>query len=266
LLKTFHPLSISELNYDFEIEELLQFGMLPQIRLKEDDPREFLNSYLALYLQEEIRQEAVTRNLPAFSRFLKVAAIMNSEVLNYSNISSESAVARVTVQNYFQVLYDTLIGVAVPAYQPKLRVRESTAPKFYLFDTGVVSAASGRLYDQPSREERGHLFETLVLHELRTWQSILSFGGEYHYYRTGGGLEIDFLWVRGKTTIGIEVKSTNVWRSKFGNALNELIGEGVIKAGFGVYLGTSEIKDGKVHVFPFVDFVRKLSAGEILGG
>jgi hypothetical protein len=86
----------------------LNHGLVPSHYLSED-PDEDLASYVGRYLTEEISGEGVTRNLPAFSRFLQVGSIMNGQMINYSAVAHDAQVSRTTVQNWFQVLYDTLV-------------------------------------------------------------------------------------------------------------------------------------------------------------
>lgn len=93
----------------FDLERDLQFGMLPPHFLSES-PQEELRAYLADYLKEEIAAEAAVRNIPAFSEFLRIAALTSSELLNYTNIARESGVSQKTVRDYFEILEDTHIG------------------------------------------------------------------------------------------------------------------------------------------------------------
>lgn len=111
----------------------------------------------------EIQQETLTKDLAAFARFLRVAAALNGQVVNVANIAAESAVARQTVQRYFGVLVDTLLGTWLPAWQPRAKVREVAHPKFYLFDPGVARAAASRLRQPIDDVERGTLLETWIL-------------------------------------------------------------------------------------------------------
>jgi predicted AAA+ superfamily ATPase len=104
-----NPLLSVELGDRFDAERAMLFGTLPKAVLG-SDAKAFLLAYAALYLNEEIRAEALTRNVGAFSRFLEVAAHQNGQVTNVSNIAREAGVGRTTVQNYFEILVDTLLG------------------------------------------------------------------------------------------------------------------------------------------------------------
>lgn len=145
------------------------------------------------YLREEIQQEARVRRLDAFARFLQVAALMNGQVANVAGLARDAAVARPTVQGYFEALVDTLIGVWLPAWRRRAKVKEVGSPKFYLFDSGVSRALAGRLREPLEGVERGFLLETWILHELRAAIALQNLGGELRYWRTPSGSEVDFI-------------------------------------------------------------------------
>ena len=169
------------------------------------------------------------------------------------------------MQGYFETLTDTLIGFWLPAWQRRVKVKEVASPKFYLFDPGVSRALAGRLREPLEGMERGFLLETWVLHELRAAIALQNLGGELRYWGTPSGSEVDFLWIRGKLAIGIEVKASTRWRNEFGGPLKSLAAGRVVQSSFGVYTGGVELKDGPLRVLPLKTFLKKLAAGNILG-
>jgi predicted AAA+ superfamily ATPase len=225
---------------------------------------DLLEAYVETYLTQEIRAEALVRSLESFTRFLEVAALANAQVTSVAALARDAAVARPTVQGYFEVLTDTLIGSWLPAWRPRAKVKETSHPKFYLFDTGVVRALSRRLREPLEGPERGALLETLVLHELRAQIAYAGCGGELSYYRTPSGTEVDFVWRRGRLAVGIEVKASPRWRPEYGRALAELHRAGVVTGCCGVYLGDAPLRDGPVRVLPLRSFLAELSAGRVL--
>ena len=258
------PLTAGELGFDVDVEHILRFGLLPQIRSDPDFAVDTLDAYVSNYLREEVQQEALVRRLDTFARFLQVAALMNGQVSNISGVARDAAVARPTVQGYFETLVDTLIGVWLPAWQRRAKVKEVASPKFYLFDCGVARALAGRLRDPIDGLERGFLLETWILHELRATIAYENLGGELRYWRTPSGSEVDFIWTRAKRAVGIEVKAATQWRREFGGPLKSLIEDGVVQSGFGVYTGTAELKDGSLQVLPLTKFLKALAAGQVL--
>ncbi len=263
--RRFFPLTGAELNFDFNIDDLLKFGTLPKVCADPKNAIDILEAYAANYLKEEIQQEALVQNLGSFSRFLEIAAIMNAQVVNVSNIARDAGVARPTVQRYFDTLVDTLVGTWLPSWRPKAKVKEVSHPKFYFFDTGVVRTLSNRLRENPEQAERGPLLETLILHELRSWMNISNCGGQLYYWRTPAQSEIDFIWARGNKAVGIEVKAASEWRREFGAALKELHTQNRLQKCFAVYLGNTHLKDAPIQVFPVKEFMKNLSEGNIIG-
>jgi predicted AAA+ superfamily ATPase len=261
-----YPLTAAELQSRPSVDDWLRFGGLPLVRAERSLATriDLLEAYVETYLTQEIRAEALVRSLEAFTRFLEVAALANGQVTNVASLARDSAVARPTVQGYFDVLTDTLIGAWLPAWRPRAKVKEVQHPKFYLFDCGVIRALSRRLRESLDSAERGPLLETMVFHELRAYVAYSGCGGELSYYRTPSGTEVDFIWSRGKHRIGIEVKASRHWRPEHGRALRDLRGEGVLTASHAVYVGDTPQQDGPVSVLPLYAFLEKLQAGQIL--
>jgi predicted AAA+ superfamily ATPase len=262
--RQFFPLTAAELNYEFDLDRILRFGLLPQIHVEPDFALDVLEAYVANYIREEIQQEAVVRNLDSFSRFLEVAALMNGQIANVSGLARDCAVARPTVQGYFAALIDTLIGFWLPAWRKRAKVKEVASPKFYLFDPGVVRALAGRLREPLDATERGFLLETWILHELRTAMATQDTGGQLHYWRTPSGSEVDFVWTRAAHAIGVEVKAATTWRNEYGASLKSLMAQGSLQAAYGVYTGDVELKDGPIQVLPIRRFLKELASGSIL--
>lgn len=257
------PLSAIELGPGANLDALLRFGSLPGVHVEPRYAVDILEAYVANYIREEVQQEALVKDLGSFSRFLDVAAIMNGQILNVAGLARDAGVARPTVQRYLDVLIDTFVGAFVPAWRPRLKVREAAHPKFYLFDSGVARALAGRIRDPLERDERGHLLETLVLHEIRAWIANTGVGGSVSYWRAPSGLEVDFVWTRGKRAVGFEVKATSRWKLGDSHALNELLRAGSVQKAFAVYTGGARLKDGQVTVLPFHEFVGLLYGGGI---
>jgi predicted AAA+ superfamily ATPase len=239
-------------------------GALPPVHQKPELAVDLLEAYVGTYLREEIQQEALVKDLGSFGRFLRIAALMNGQVVNTAGVARDAGIARTTVQRYFDTLVDTLVGVWIPGWQPHAKVREAVRPKFYFFDTGVVRTLANRVRDPLSDLERGPLLETLVLQELRSAVSYLNCGGEIAYWRTPAGLEIDFIWSRADTSIAIEVKAAERWRREYSSPLRRALDEETVSRGYGVYLGNRSLREGHVRILPLPEFLEHLWAGELL--
>jgi uncharacterized protein len=261
--RLFFPLSIAELGTEFDLNRALAHGLLPRVWTYPRRAVEMLEAYALTYLREEIQQEALVGNVDSFSRFLEVAGLMNGQVLNYASVARDAGVARASVQRYFDVLADTLIGVRVPAWQAKARVKEVAHAKFYFFDPGVARALQGKLRDPVESHERGPLLETVVLHELRSWMNVSDSSGTICYWGVPSGGEVDFVWRRGRQTIGFEVKAGSSWRGEYSAILRALVAEKKLTAGYGIYTGDAVLKDGPIAILPLRALVEWLYAGKI---
>lgn len=262
-------LTSDEIGENFDLEQALRFGTLPDSYLADssDDRIDFLESYLDTYIKEEIKEEALVRKLEPFARFLRVAALANGQQTNLSSLSRDAAASRPTVDGYFEVLIDTLLGFWLPAWQPRAKVKEVAKPKFYFFDPGVVRALTGTLREPPSPEERGQLFETFIINEIRAWIACKNTGGEIGYWRTPSNAEIDLVYRSPgskKNTIGFEIKSSKNWKSEYSRALKERIKDHTLEKAYGIFCGPGPLKDGNVNILDWRTFLHKLWANELV--
>ncbi len=204
--KAMYPLVPSELGADFNLDDVLMYGSIPLVWTA-DGRREVLESYTQLYLREEIRAEAVVRNLPGFVRFLPIAALLHGQVLNVAGIARDAGVARTTVTGYLDVLEDTLLTWRLAAFEARLRVRERRRPKLYWVDPGLVRAVK-RQFGPVSAEERGSLFEGWILGLLRAHAEEQAVFDSIHYWAPSeSNTEVDFLLRRDSEYLAIEAKA-----------------------------------------------------------
>lgn len=203
----FHPFVYHELKeHNFSLSRALNHGMIPNHYL-EDNPDEDLAAYVGRYLTEEIAGEGVSRNLPAFSRFLQVAALSNGRLINYSSIASDAQVSRSTVQNWFQVLYDTLIGREIHPFKATRKRKSIETAKFFFFDTGVVRALRRLPVLVPEQTEWGEFFEQFIMMEISSWIDYFEPLSTLTFWRSISKEEVDFII---DDRIAIEVKSAKI--------------------------------------------------------
>ncbi len=208
-----YPFTYLELKSEFNLEKTLQWGSLPKILELEskDEKTDFLNSYTDTYLREEIIAEQIVRNTTPFRHFLEVAAQSNSKILNYRKISTAIGVEIATVQNYFQILEDTFVGVLLQPFHESIRNRQRKNPKFYYFDLGVTRALQNRLTLDiiPQSYEYGELFEQFIILELIRLNSYFKKSWRFSYLATKDNVEVDLVIERpGKKRIFLEIKSS----------------------------------------------------------
>jgi predicted AAA+ superfamily ATPase len=206
-LQTMFPLVPAELGADFDLVRVLRFGTIPVV-WQAADPRAALEAYVQLYVREEIRLEALVRNLPAFLRFLPVAALFHGQVINISGLARDAATARTTIEGYLGILQDTLVATLVPGFETKQRARERQHPKLYWVDPGLARAAKQQL-GPVGAEERGPLLEGLVLNILRAHNSNSDLFDEVFYWAPAQArlTEVDFVLRRGRDFLAVEVKA-----------------------------------------------------------
>lgn len=264
--------SAAELGDSFDLEFALNWGMLPFVWKDPQYAADILAAYVNTYLKEELQAEGLIRNVPPFVRFLSVAGQINGQIVNVQNIARDAAVARSTVDNYFGILTDTLVGHFLPAWRPGLKVREATQPKFYWFDPGVARAAAGLLRDPADRLWQGAALETMICHELRVYNEVSAKHRPLHYYRTPAGVEIDFVIETAHRrpdnyprVVAIEVKRAERWDRAWEKPMRSLADHAgvTVERMFGVYCGSRSYQFDNLTVLPFADFIRTLFAGEI---
>jgi predicted AAA+ superfamily ATPase len=209
-----HPMTRLELGPSFDLPSALRWGTLPKVfQLRSDEDRaQYLRAYALTYLKEEIAEEQLVRRLDPFRNFLEVAAQCSGQVLNYSRIAQDVGVDVKTVQSFFSILEDTLMGFRLPAWHTSVRKRQLNHPKFYLFDPGVKRAMERTLTVDlhPRTYGFGSAFEHWVLLELVRLNDYFRKDFAFSYLRTKDGAEVDLVIDRpGKKPALLEIKSTN---------------------------------------------------------
>lgn len=247
----------------FSLHKALNAGLLPR-HYDSSHPGRLLQAYVGDYLKEEIVSEALTRNVPAFSRFLEIAALSNGELINYSTIARDCGVSSPTVKEYFQILEDTLIGNFLPAYQKRKKRRLVAAPKFYFFDLGTVIHLARRGEVQPGSELFGRALEHFLWMEISA-HSIYS--ENFHplsYWRTASGAEVDF--ILGDHQVAVEVKSTPRVTAGHLKTLRTFKEEYTPRKSILVSLDPKIRKtEDNIDILPWDVFLERLWEGEIIG-
>jgi predicted AAA+ superfamily ATPase len=259
------PLTFAELNEDFNPDHALTHGTLP-MTVTGKDPEGYLTTYADTYLNEEIRAEALTRNVGAFSRFLEVAARQNGQVTNIANISRDAAVGRTTVQNYFDILVDTLIGHWIPAWKLKKATKQVKHSKFFLFDTGVARALSGRLPYPPTQEELGPLLETMVFAEVAAFLAYRKLRYKLHFWQNYDGTEVDLLCETKNGFVAVEIKAAMEWQRRFNRGLN-VVQEALSPAKvttYGIYRGQRQAHFDNTDILPLTAFLGRLWQDKVI--
>lgn len=258
-----HPFVPAELGADFSLEEALRYGSLPLVWMSEDK-KQTLSSYVQIYLKEEIRAEALVRNLPGFARFLPLAALFHAQTLNVSSLARDAGTARTTILGYLDILEQTLLAFRLPAFEGRLRVREKKHPKLYWVDPGIVRAAKKQL-GAVTQEERGPLLEGWVLGCLRAHAEVQELFDEIYYWSPAQGrVEVDFLLERGARYLAIEVKSGRKFVPEMLAGLRAIGDLKGLARRILVYGGERKMKTAEgIDVWPALALAQALEAGTL---
>ncbi len=251
-----------ELGNSFDLVRALNRGYLPPHYLSDIAP-ELTRSYVNDYLKEEIAAEGLVRTLPAFARFLDLAALSDTEIVSYSTFARDVGVSSNTVQEYYQILVDTLLGSFVPAFAGKSKRRIAKSPKFYFHDVGIVNHLAKRGEIESGSSLFGKAFENWVFHELRTYNFYSRKFADIAYWQLSKVTEVDFIINKMETVV--EAKATNRITSDHLTGIRSL-GEEFRKMKRKVVVSCESsprrTEDG-IDILPYQEFAARLWSGEL---
>jgi len=208
-----YPLTAFELGKDFDISKSLNLGHLPSV-YAEKNPKLYLNSYINTYLREEVLQEGLVRKLSVFSKFLEIASFSQGSLLNMSEIAREIGIDNKTIENYFVILEDLLIGVRIPVFTKRAKRRMVTHPKFYFFDTGIYRTLRPAGPLDSKEEIDGTSLETLFFQELRAINDYFQLEYQIFFWRSATNLEVDFVLYSNNNFMAFEIKRSARFSNK----------------------------------------------------
>ena len=254
------PLTYSEIP-QFNLKQYLNQGGLPHI-YNSPQYKEELEAYIDLYLKEEIKNEALTRNVQAFSEFLDLIALSNGQEINYESFSKDLQISPSTLKNYMEILDDTLIGFKLPGYVKTKRRKAISRSKYYLFDIGVTNSLCHRGVITKRGELFGKSFEHFIILEIRAFLSYFRKNLSFNYWRSTSQMEVDLV-IGGKTAI--EIKAVQLVQDKHLRGIRALKEEKLMKKHLVISLDENirKTKDN-IDIFPWDYFLDQLWKGRIL--
>ncbi len=256
-----HPLVFREVE-NLDLLKALNRGLIPAHYL-EEDYRKSLRAYVRDYLKEEVFDEGLTRNIPAFSRFFEAMGYTHGELTNYANIARECGVDAKTVKEYYQILIDTLLGTLIEPYKRRQERQVITkAGKFYLFDVGVAGILTGRHIPDQRGEQFGRGLEHFILMEILAHRSYSELDYEVNFWRTKSGLEVDFILGRGE--VAVEVKGTSRVDKTDLYPLKSFSQEYHPKRAYLVCNERQKRAHEDIRIVPWRDFLSMLWGGDII--
>jgi predicted AAA+ superfamily ATPase len=250
LTRLMHPLLALEMGKDFDWKRALRWGCLPMAATG-DRPQDYLRSYAATYLREEVQQEGFARNIGAFGRFLEAASFSQGSVLNMAAVARDCAVSAKVVEDYFSILEDLLLAVRLPVFTRRAKRRLVAHPKFYFFDAGVFQAIGPRGPLDAPHHIRGPALETLFLQQVRALNDAADLGYSLHYWRTASGDEVDFVLYGERGLRAFEVTMSERVRGEDLRGLLRFREEYPEAKAHLLHLGSRRWHDRGIEVVPF---------------
>jgi len=254
------PLVAAELNYKADNRKALSYGTLPEVYLGSDQKgtERLLSSYAANYLKEEIKAEALTRNLDTFARFLQEAILSVGHFVDFTKLAKKAKMSRHAVPRYFEILEDTLVGYRINPFEPLTKSLDLVRhPKFYLFDCGVYNGMLKNF--TPSADRIGVLAEQLIYSQLLHSGWAREKDMKISSFRTRSGIEVDFILEFEGKTFALEVKSGDRVSSEDCEGL-EFFTSNFSKAKglYILHMGTSEKRMGAIWALPWQKALKEM--------
>lgn len=250
-------------DFDFTLSHIFSSGLLPSAFLSET-PDVVLENYISTYLYDEIQSEGAVRNLPAFSRFLEIAALSNGNILNFTRVSSDIGISKTSVREWYQILSDTLLGTELLAFTRTKKRKAIESAKYYLFDVGILRTLLGYPVPIETQSEYGNFFETFMINEIRAYLNYSNKERTYplSYWRSTSGIEVDTI-IGEKVAIEFKTSKNLVYRDFRG--LKAFYEEGIAEK----YLivcreERKRLVEDSFLVYPWKDFLEDLWDGRII--
>jgi len=164
----------------------------------------FFSSYLATYLERDVRSGAGIENLAAYERFLRVAAARSGQLANYTDMGHDVGVSPTTISNWLSYTIAANHALVLNSFHENFTKRIIKAPKLYMMDSGMLAYLLGIHSEERfrSHERVGALWENMVAGELVRNHADGSLSGGIYYWRDSNGLEVDFVLEReGRLTL-----------------------------------------------------------------
>lgn len=208
------------------LNETLLTGGYPRILDRQLRPADWLASYVATYLERDVRSLSNIGDLVAFQRFAQLCAGRISQLLNLSSLAGDSGVSSPTVKAWASVLEASFICFRLPSYHGNVSKRLIKMPKLHFYDTGLACWLMGiregaQLDVHPLR---GAIFEGWVVSEIVKQRFNRGETNGVYFFRDKSGLESDVL-VQGRKSLKlVEVKAGQTITSDWAANAQKIMG------------------------------------------
>lgn len=227
-----------ELKQPENIWQLIHKGDMPRLYAQETDWEIYYRSYVATYIERDVRQLTNIASTTDFTRFMVSIASRSGELLNYSNIAQEVGVSNETIKRWVAILQTSGIIYLLQPYHNNHLKRAIKTPKVYFLDTGLMAFLTKWLTPETisSGAKSGQFLETFVISQV-----IKSFNNQgieppIYFYRDTNQKEIDLIIEYDRTLYPVEIKVTANPNKKMAKSFDLLsplspewkLGQGVI--------------------------------------
>ena len=193
-----------------DIWQTIHRGYMPRLYQQTVDWNIHYSSYVATYIERDVRQLANIGSSGDFTRFMVAVAARSSELLNYSSIAQDAGISVDTARRWTSILQTSGIIHLLPPYHNNHLKRAIKTPKLYMMDTGLMAWLTKWLTPETIRDgaKSGQFFETFVVSEIIRSFYNEGLGPPIHFYRDTAQKEIDLLIEHGQSLWPVEIKST----------------------------------------------------------
>ena len=256
-----HPLCFDEIKAEgFDIERRLLYGALPFVYFAKEPEQELL-AYRNLYIKEEIKEEALCRSIPKFTKFMEGAALCSGNLINFEKIGKDYAISASTVREYYSILEETFIGFMLEPWTHSKKRKAISKSKFYLFDLGVFHSFMGTKALSKHTDLFGRSVEHWIIQELRAYVEYKRMLLKLGYWKSVNRQEVDLTVGE---EIAIEIKSTEKISSKHLRGLKALREENVFRHFYLISFDPIAIVQEGVQCLHCVEFLERLWDGQII--
>jgi predicted AAA+ superfamily ATPase len=199
------------------LDEAILSGGYPRIFDQSLDPTDWLRSYVATYIERDVRTISNVGDLAAFQRFVALCAGRTSQLLNYSALAGDCGITQPTAKAWMSVLETSFIAFRLPAFSGNIRKRLVKMPKLHFYDTGLVCWLLGirNVNQLRTHPLRGAIFETWVISEILKHRLNAGEFGNMFFYRDQNGVEADLIIEKPDRLLLVEAKASQTAASDF---------------------------------------------------
>ena len=190
-------------------DELIYRGFYPRIYDRRLHPTQALADYVGTYVERDLRQLSLIRDLTLFQRFLGLCAGRVGQLLNLQSLGNDTGISQTTAREWLSLLEASYIAFRLPPFFGNISKRLIKSPKLYFYDVGLAAYLMG--ITEPSQLAyhplRGMLYENLIIVEVMKHFVALGHRRNLHFYRDSNGQEVDLVIPRSLEHVPIEIKS-----------------------------------------------------------